>query len=175
MPYVIVRIFTTGYPPSEKLRELQKLAAELNDDAIKAGDPERWTVIDEKQLRDARLSSQRYRDRCPNRVTLIDEALPIWLPDRSLIHDIILRKYHYARHYSGVTIRRSGPMTGKRGKGDYQTRIRAAWGKHVPGIIETGRLLLEAKEGPKRVPHGAWAACSRAKTNCRSDKRRRVS
>jgi hypothetical protein len=57
--YVLVRVAATTYPPSEKLRELQRLAAKLNDDAIRAGDLERWVVIDEKQFRDARLSSRR--------------------------------------------------------------------------------------------------------------------
>jgi hypothetical protein len=45
-------------------------------------------------------------------------------------------------------------MTGKSKQGvtDYQTRIRTAWGKQVAAILETGRLLIEAKD---RLPHGA--------------------
>jgi hypothetical protein len=36
----------------------------------------------------------------------------------------------------------------------YQIRIKAAWGKQIPCILETGRLLIEAKA--KLVPYGKW-------------------
>jgi DUF3102 family protein len=37
----------------------------------------------------------------------------------------------------------------------FPARIRAAWGRQVPSIFETGQLLIEAKA---KLPHGAWGA-----------------
>jgi hypothetical protein len=50
MAYVLVRVSTTTYPPSAKLRELLRLATRLNAEAIAAGDASRWIVIDEREL-----------------------------------------------------------------------------------------------------------------------------
>jgi len=43
----------------------------------------------------------------------------------------------------------------------YVRDINVAWRKAVDSIIETGRILLEAKEGPYRLKHGAFQAMVR--------------
>ena len=43
----------------------------------------------------------------------------------------------------------------------YVHDINAAWRKAVDSIIETGRILLEAKDGPYRLKHGAFEAMVR--------------
>src|SRR4051812_31041261 len=35
-------------------------------------------------------------------------------------------------------------------------RINGSWQKGVESIIETGLLLLDAKEGPNKLPHGSF-------------------
>lgn len=35
-------------------------------------------------------------------------------------------------------------------------RINTAWNKTLDGILETCQLLIDAKEGPKKLPHGQW-------------------
>jgi hypothetical protein len=45
----------------------------------------------------------------------------------------------------------------------YAHAINVAWAKAVDSIIETGRILLQAKEGPYQLKHGAFEAMVRTK------------
>jgi hypothetical protein len=38
----------------------------------------------------------------------------------------------------------------------FAAKITASWQKAVESILETGRLLIEAKEGPNKLPHGEF-------------------
>ena len=51
------------------------------------------------------------------------------------------------------------PKTGE----TYARDITAAWRKAVDNIIEVGRILLNAKEGPYRLKHGAFEVMVRTK------------
>jgi hypothetical protein len=53
------------------------------------------------------------------------------------------------------------PMSVTAERTQWATRISAAWQKSVDSIIETGRLLLAAKAGPK-MQRGEWERWSRA-------------
>jgi hypothetical protein len=46
--FVIVRVQGTSYPPSEDREQLQKIADELNQDAIDNIDTGRWIVVPEE-------------------------------------------------------------------------------------------------------------------------------
>jgi hypothetical protein len=48
-------------------------------------------------------------------------------------------------------------------KETYAHEISLAWRKAVDSIFETGRILLEAKEGPYRLNHGAFQAMVRTR------------
>jgi hypothetical protein len=45
----------------------------------------------------------------------------------------------------------------------YAHEISVAWRKAVESIFETGRILLEAKEGPYRLKHGGFEVMVRTK------------
>jgi len=45
-----------------------------------------------------------------------------------------------------------------RERAEFVSRITTAWNKTREGILEAGSVLVEAKEGPSKLPHGAFTA-----------------